>query len=419
MEFAFTEKQGAAHAVASREEGTGVVLCGAQAGAPPPWQVAEALDELIGLAYEGVSEAPPWLALAERLRQLLGAFNVTITLHHSEDQPQDVQVMALDASDRTDWDLAERVSRERFGHVELLRPESVAPGTLIEFGPGDMEPACATYMASLGIGRCLRSCFAEPGGMRCWVDVLRGLRLSGQAFAAEERSLVLQLLPHLSRSLGLYARLKREEAEKAVYEGSLDHLALGCLLLDGNARALCVNRTARAIIARQIGIEIRQGRLQIEDRSAQQALEVAIAKVLRVRHAPGPGGPGELVRLQARDGMLLGILVAPIPLAPYYQGEQVPSVILHLCELSQCEAASQVPRGHSPELIAQLFGLTRQEARLAAWLATGRTISEAAGQMNIAVTAARNYSKNIYAKLGIKGQTDLVRLMCRSVALLR
>jgi DNA-binding CsgD family transcriptional regulator len=35
------------------------------------------------------------------------------------------------------------------------------------------------------------------------------------------------------------------------------------------------------------------------------------------------------------------------------------------------------------------------------------------------VTAARNYSKNIYAKLGIKGQTDLVRLMCKSSALLR
>ncbi|MFZ5957916.1 helix-turn-helix transcriptional regulator [Pseudomonas knackmussii] len=413
MKFAFTEMQGAVRAVVGREQGLGMLLCGAQASSPP-WQVAEALTELIGLAYEGLSEARPWFGLAERLRQLLGAFNVTITLHHSEDQPRDVQVMALDADDRTDWDLAEQVSRERFWHIELVRPESVAPGTLIEFGPGDVEGDCAAFMVSLGIGRCLRGCFAEPGGMRCWIDVVRGLRLSGQAFAAEERALLAQLLPHLSRSLGLYARLKREEAEKAVYEGSLDHLALGCLLLDGHARVLCANRAARAIIARQVGIEIRQGRLQVEERGAQQALEAAVAKVLQARN-----GPGERVRLQARDGTLLGILVAPVPPAPYYQGEQVPSVIVHLCELSQCEAASQVPRGHSPELLGQLFGLTRQEARLAAWLATGRTISEAAGQMNIAVTAARNYSKNIYAKLGIKGQTDLVRLMCRSVALLR
>ncbi|WP_371227576.1 helix-turn-helix transcriptional regulator [Pseudomonas sp. QE6] len=401
------------------DEAGSVLLSSVQFARTPAWNPAQALSELIGLAYEGLSEARPWFSLAERLRQLLGAFNVTITLYHHEDQPRDIQVMALDAHDRTDWDRAERDSRERFWHIDLLRPETVAPGTLIEFGPRDVEPDCAAYMASLGIGRCLRSCFAEPGGMRCWIDVVRGLRVSGQAFVEAERALLLDVLPHLSRALGLYARLKREEAEKAVYEGSLDHMALGCLLLDGNTRVLCVNRTARSIIDRQVGIEVRQGRLLAEERGVQQALEGAIAKVMRARMEAHAACPGELVRLRTRDGMLLGILVEPVPPEPYYQGEQVPSLILHLCELSQCEAVVQAPREHSPELIAQLFGLTRQEARLAAWLGAGQTISEAAGQMNIAVAAARNYSKNIYAKLGIKGQTDLVRLMCRSVALLR
>ncbi|MFV3308400.1 helix-turn-helix transcriptional regulator [Pseudomonas sp. NY15181] len=401
------------------DEGPGLLLRSLQVARAPAWDPTQALSELIGLAYEGLSEARPWFTLAERLRQLLGAFNVTITLYHHEDQPRDIQVTALDAYDRTDWDCVERESRERFGHIELLRPETVAPGTLIEFGPEDVEPDCAAYMAALGIGRCLRSCFAEPVGMRCWVDVVRGQRVSGQAFVEAERWLLLELMPHLARALGLYARLKREEAERAVYEDSLDHMALGCLLLDGNARVLCVNRTAQAIIARQVGLELRQGRLLAEDRSVQLALEGAFTKVMRARAGRGTACPGELVRLRTRDGMLLGILVEPVPPTPYYQGEQVPSLILHLCELSQCEAVVQAPRDHSPELIAQLFGLTRQEARLAAWLGAGQTISEAAVQMNIAVAAARNYSKNIYAKLGIKGQTDLVRLMCRSVALLR
>ncbi|MCY1458328.1 2-hydroxymuconic semialdehyde dehydrogenase [compost metagenome] len=48
------------------------------------------------------------------------------------------------------------------------------------------------------------------------------------------------------------------------------------------------------------------------------------------------------------------------------------------------------------------------------------SVSEAGrSEVDAAVSAARNYSKNIYAKLGIKGQTDLVRLLCRSSLLLR
>ena len=63
--------------------------------------------------------------------------------------------------------------------------------------------------------------------------------------------------------------------------------------------------------------------------------------------------------------------------------------------------------------------MTRQEAKLALLLAYGHNLAEAACEMCIAENAARNYSKKIYAKMGIAGQTDLVRLMLRSLSFLR
>ena len=39
--------------------------------------------------------------------------------------------------------------------------------------------------------------------------------------------------------------------------------------------------------------------------------------------------------------------------------------------------------------------------------------------MGVAEAAARSYSKRIYAKIGIKSQSDIVRLVYRSFALLR
>ncbi|MNC18274.1 Bacterial regulatory protein, luxR family [compost metagenome] len=180
-----------------------------------------------------------------------------------------------------------------------------------------------------------------------------------------------------------------------------------------------MNQAARAIIDKHRGIELNHGRVLLQERAAQQALEKAIANALAASAQEGGHYRGELVRLQARDGVLLGMLAAPAPLIAYYQGRHVPSVIIYLSELTESLAMQQVSGGSAAELIAQLLDLTRQEARLAALLACGQTISEAAGQMGIAVTAARNYSKNIYAKLGIKGQNDLVRILFKSFALLR
>lgn len=383
-------------------------------------QAAAVLPELIGLIYEGLNEARPWAALAERLRQVLAAINVTVTLLHAEDRPSDIQVMSVEEGDDTDWQQAERLYRERFAHIELVNPMSLDPGDVVVFGPEDVEAECAAHMAFLNLASCLRTCFAEPGGMRCWIDVIRGRSDPQRPFAAGDLELIGALLPHLTRALGLYARLKRQEAEKSIYEGCLDHLVLGCLLLDGDGQLLCVNRAAREIVDKHQGIELTHGRVHLQDRAAQRALDKAIANAVAARAQEGGRYRGELVRLQAQDGVLLGMLATPAPLFDYYyQGRHVPSVIIYLSELTESLAMQQVSGGSAAELIAQLLDLTRQEARLAALLACGQTISEAAGQMGIAVTAARNYSKNIYAKLGIKGQTDLVRILFKSFALLR
>lgn len=387
--------------------------------APSPATGAAVLPELIGLVYEGLNEARPWAGLAERLRQVLAAINVTVTLLHAEDRPTDIQVMSVDPDDGTDWLQAERVHRERFAHIELVDPKSLRPGEVLVFGPRDVEPDCAAYMAFINLASCLRTCFAEPGGMRCWIDVIRGHSEPQRPFSADDLELIGALLPHLSRALGLFARLRRQQAEKSIYEGCLDHLLLGCLLLDGDAQLLCVNQAARAIVDKHPDIELSHGRVQLQDRAAQRALEKAIAKAIAARGQAAGAYRGELVRLHAQDGVLLGMLATPAPMLDYYyQGRHVPSVIIYLSELTE-SLAMQVSGGSAAELIAQLLDLTRQEARLAALLACGQTISEAAGQMGIAVTAARNYSKNIYAKLGIKGQTDLVRILFKSFALLR
>jgi DNA-binding CsgD family transcriptional regulator len=64
--------------------------------------------------------------------------------------------------------------------------------------------------------------------------------------------------------------------------------------------------------------------------------------------------------------------------------------------------------------LADLFGLLPSEARLAWIIAQGRSISEAATDLKITLETARNYSKKIYSKMGVRGQAELVHVILTS-----
>ncbi|MBP8925331.1 MAG: helix-turn-helix transcriptional regulator [Pseudomonadales bacterium] len=378
----------------------------------------EILLDLVGDLYQGPLESDPWSSFAERLRTVFAARNVAITLHHSEGQVFDTYVMARTPGDTTDWDEVEAAYRNHFMHDDPWRPELMQDGDIWDIDAAMVAPDIGQFLAAHDIGNCLRTSFSEPGGMRCWIDILRGCT-PDKPFTASDIGLIRVLLPHLARALSLYSRQKRLEAESTVYEDTMDHLLLGIVLLDGELKILHTNRSARTIIETHPGISIVHGRLRLENPHTHRALDKVIERALAPDSSANSELRGELVRIGMPDGTLLGLLVHPLTQTRYYQGRHAPSVIVYLSNLTCKLDALRPTRESSHVLVAQLFGLTPQEARLALLLADGYTLEEAAGQLGVAGTAARSYSKRIYAKMGIGSQSDIVRLVYRSLALLR
>ena len=65
--------------------------------------------------------------------------------------------------------------------------------------------------------------------------------------------------------------------------------------------------------------------------------------------------------------------------------------------------------------MAQLAHITPSEARFALKLAEGLTIAEAGVALGLTLETARNYSKQIYFKMDLRGQSDLIRYLQNSV----
>lgn len=194
------------------------------------------------------------------------------------------------------------------------------------------------------------------------------------------------------------------------------------MLLNSTGEVMHTNPIAQQQLARGVGLAVREGCVSLGERSAQRQLEATIAAIAAAR-AQGPVGQEHdtLLRLGSIDAHMLGILVQPVPQQPLWlsPNAHTPCVVLYISELHASPNVFNPLQAQSVQRVSSLFDLTRQEATLALLLAYGLSIVEAATRMGIGESAVRNYSKKIYAKMGISSQTDLVRMMQRSVSLLR
>ena len=67
----------------------------------------------------------------------------------------------------------------------------------------------------------------------------------------------------------------------------------------------------------------------------------------------------------------------------------------------------------APSLLSSIFGLTPAESRLAAELAGGSTLVQAAKALNISWETARTHLKTVFMKTNTHRQSELVALLSR------
>mgnify|MGYP001806972593 CR=1 FL=1 len=220
------------------------------------------------------------------------------------------------------------------------------------------------YAAEAGFGRTIRADAAE--GTRGWLSIAR----AGRDFSAADGALLAGLAPHLAVALRGWEALERGRLTHEAAEMAVRRAGLGWVAFDGDGRVLA---------------------------ASAGAVEVGAARLATTRGTIAPG----LVML--REAPPLPMLVVPVAARAI--------AALGLVDLGV--AGDPALR---PAVLAGLFGLAPAEARLAAALAGGATIAEAAAALGLTLETARNYSKRVFAKSRTRGQADLMRAIAGSLA---
>ena len=370
------------------------------------------LERLLPRIYEIGSGS--WNPLLDEIRQYLRAQAIALMLHDftynlgsirfaSGYNHEYLKQYALYYAHRNIWLAQERHYRSPGAiHIgENLVPENELVAT--EFYAEWLQPQDLHHR--------LCAVLSREQATVLFLDVMRPR--SGAAFDRSDIERCRSLLPHLQRALRMHRRMVDLEVERDAAFHALDHLPWGVVFVDEHRNCLGANRHAQEILLAGDGLVARGDtvRAAVAAESAQLDRLLSCALNRTGGRAPNAGGPLSITRPSGAHP--LSVLVVPLRTRAEALGDRRPAAAIFVGDPDiRLDSSNE-------QHLRELYALTAGEARLAARLAQGKSVEEAAAAIGITVNTARAYLKRIYSKTGVRRQPELVRLLLLGLPRLR
>ena len=242
-----------------------------------------------------------------------------------------------------------------------------------------------------------------------YVQVLNfGRPSSGGDFDKREIELARHLMPHAQRAGFISRRLQLAQVMLDSVTDVLERSPAGILLLDGLGRIAFANIAVRTMTTEDAFV-LRRSRLEARDRRENTALQSLIDRA--TGHAPEKSTRGGAIRLSRESGKPgFNVVVAPLAAGQTCVHGGPVAFVLITDPLAAPSAGA--------DILAQLFGFTGAESKVAERLLIGDSPEQAAAALDIRISTARWHLASLYRKTGTNRQAELVRLLS-SVPMIR
>lgn len=356
------------------------------------------LSALVAALFAGLLDAEPWTHFLDRLATAAGATWATLILTPREaDHPGILLTPGGDPAIGRDY--AERLfADDPFtglpdGIVTRFR-DFVSPEMLRR------NAAYGEFLTRISSDEVLGVDISESGGLQLRLRLTRAI--DRPAFEDGDVAAFQRLVAHLRIALRLFDRLAAGESERRLYAGAVAQMAVGMILLDHRGEVMRLNARASTILAEQDGIALRGNRIVLDDSERGRQLHDRLARAedetsltLRIER---PSGRGDLL-------LVVGDAQGHGPGQVAAGGG--PGAVLYLND------PTHSPRV-SPDAIRELLGVTPGEAAIAAEIADGHSLADIAERLGISPYTVRAHLRSIFAKTGVKRQSQLVHLVHHS-----
>jgi DNA-binding CsgD family transcriptional regulator/PAS domain-containing protein len=213
------------------------------------------------------------------------------------------------------------------------------------------------------------------------------------------------VLPHVRQALEVQRRIRGPQLDGtpvgALTLATFQNSRHGILVLDEKGKVLFANLEAERIARSGQGIHIRNGLLCLDDAQAASEVDRLMAHALGISRDTA-FAPMRPIRIPQKSGAQSYEFLM-IPVTDGVQRAILPPAAAFMVAVTDPDtiagASHQRLRG---------YGLTGAEARLCQALIRTGSLHHAADQLHISPSTARSHLKNVFTKLGVTSQVQLV-----------
>jgi DNA-binding CsgD family transcriptional regulator/PAS domain-containing protein len=394
----------------------------------------QASADVVGRIYEAALEPATWPQALGRVAEEFGAqsaaaFVVDVNIA----EVGFIVVSGLDPRALDDY-VAHYAQLDPWNEYLRKRPsgQPIVSQTVMDDRTFERTEFCHDFLRRYGIFYAMGGFVVRTGALAFLCGVQR--QRERGAFTAAELQRMRILFPHLERAVRIHRRLVQATGLRDGMTAALDRMPLGAILADRFGRAVWMNRAAEELVRQADGLRLRDGRIEATAgngvsaelrRLIQGAVGLAGRRGAGAMRQDMPAANGhDLVQAADAGGMLqllrplpqrpLTVMVTPLAAPGRFADAAVDFDLARptaLLLISDPERAVQLPTDH----LARTFGLTGAEAKLAAALATGTSLTDYADAARITIGTARWYLKQALAKMGAHRQSELVRHVISAV----
>ncbi len=226
-------------------------------------------------------------------------------------------------------------------------------------------------------------------------------------FRKQEMDLLERIAIHCRRAWRTTQRLGFTDRSNVLWRRLLDRATDGLVVCDPNRRVLASNEPAAKLLGRGARLIAVENRLCTRD----SRIGTVFARMIRLACDPGAGSHIEpMVLRDAAGEPREGIEVSPLPSDLAAGLGTSNAAVVRIIPLSS-------PRPPSVPLLRATFGLTTAEAKLTQALVAGDSPAEYAEAAGLSVGTARWTVKQVQSKLGVRRQSEIVRMALAVAAL--